>query len=97
MRPGRIDRKTLLAVSDEEARLDILEIHSGKTHLSRGIDLPRTAGLRPGAWGAEVKAISTEAGTFALRDWRVYVSQEDLAIRNSPPGEYVHKIRIVFS
>ncbi|KAA0051596.1 thioredoxin F-type [Cucumis melo var. makuwa] len=43
----------------------------------RGIDLKGIAEKMNGASGAEVKAICTEVGMFALRERRVHVTQED--------------------
>jgi hypothetical protein len=43
----------------------------------RGIDLSRIAEKLPGASGAEIKAVCTEAGMYALRERRVHVTQED--------------------
>ena len=77
LRPGRIDRKIEFPAPNEEARLDILKIHSRKMNLTRGINLRKIAELMPGAFGAEVKGVCTEAGMFALRERRVHVTQED--------------------
>lgn len=55
LRPGRIDRKIEFPPPNEEARLDILKIHSRKMNLTRGINLKKIAELMPGASGAEVK------------------------------------------
>ena len=59
LRPGRIDRKIEFPPPNEEARLDILKIHSRKMNLTRGINLRKIAELMPGASGAEVKVFST--------------------------------------
>lgn len=77
LRPGRIDRKIEFPAPNEDARLDILTIHSRKMNLTRGINLRKIAELMPGASGAEVKGVCTEAGMFALRERRVHVTQED--------------------
>ncbi|EDX15035.1 26S proteasome regulatory subunit 8 [Drosophila simulans] len=77
LRPGRIDRKIEFPPPNEEARLDILKIHSRKMNLTRGIDLRKIAEQMPGASGAEVKGVCTEAGMYALRERRVHVTQED--------------------
>ncbi|XP_076359396.1 26S proteasome regulatory subunit 8 isoform X3 [Tachypleus tridentatus] len=92
LRPGRIDRKiefpppneevrcssvTHDYPPNEEARLDILKIHSRKMNLTRGINLRKIAETMPGASGAEVKGVCTEAGMYALRERRVHVTQED--------------------
>ena len=77
LRPGRIDRKIEFPPPNEEARMDILKIHSRKMNLTRGINLRRIAEMIPGASGAEVKGVCTEAGMYALRERRVHVTQED--------------------
>merc|ERR1711871_958651 len=77
LRPGRIDRKIEFPNPGEEARVDILKIHSRKMNLMRGIDMKKIADKMTGASGAETKAVCTEAGMFALRERRVHVTQED--------------------
>lgn len=77
LRPGRIDRKIEFPAPGEDARLDILKIHSRKMNLTRGINLKKIAEMMPGASGAEVKGVCTEAGMYALRERRVHVTQED--------------------
>lgn len=78
LRPGRIDRKIEFPAPNTEARLDILKIHSRKMNLVRGINLRTVAEKLHSASGAEVKAVCTEAGMFALRERRVHVTQDDL-------------------
>lgn len=46
-------------------------------NLTRGINLRKIAEMMPGASGAEVKGVCTEAGMYALRERRVHVTQED--------------------
>ena len=77
LRPGRIDRKIEFPNPNEDARLDILTIHSRKMNLLRGIDLKSVGEKMPNASGAECKAVCTEAGMFALRERRVHVTQDD--------------------
>merc|ERR1712063_163347 len=77
LRPGRIDRKIEFPNPGEGARLDILQIHSKKMNLTRGIDLKKISDKMTGASGAEIKAVCTEAGMYALRERRVHVTQED--------------------
>jgi 26S proteasome regulatory subunit T6 len=77
LRPGRIDRKIEFPNPSELARLDILKIHSRKMNLTRGINLKKISDQLNGASGAEIKAVCTEAGMFALRERRVHVTQED--------------------
>ncbi|KAK2197808.1 bifunctional 26S proteasome regulatory subunit 8/P-loop containing nucleoside triphosphate hydrolase/Nucleic acid-binding [Babesia duncani] len=77
LRPGRIDRKIEFPHPNAAARRQILAIHSRRMNLVRGIDLEKVAELMPNVSGAEVKAVCTEAGMFALREQRVHVTQED--------------------
>jgi len=77
LRPGRIDRKIEFPNPNELARLDILKIHSRRMNLTRGINLRKISDQLTGASGAEVKAVCTEAGMYALRERRVHVNQED--------------------
>ncbi|KAN0032353.1 hypothetical protein ACTFIV_006246 [Dictyostelium citrinum] len=77
LRPGRIDRKIEFPNPGDAGRLDILKIHSRKMNLTRGINLKKISDKMNGASGAELKAVCTEAGMYALRERRVHVSQED--------------------
>ncbi|CAG9321712.1 unnamed protein product [Blepharisma stoltei] len=80
LRPGRIDRKIEFPNPDEDARAQILKIHSRKMNLTRGIDFKKVASNMNGASAAETKAVCTEAGIFALRERRVHVTQEDFEL-----------------
>merc|ERR1712039_847571 len=77
LRPGRIDRKVEFPNPNEEARVEILKIHSRKMNLMRGINLKNIAMQMSGASGAESKAVCTEAGMFALRERRQHVNEDD--------------------
>lgn len=80
LRPGRIDRKIEFPSPDENARLEILKIHSRKMNLTRNIHLRVIAEKTAGCSGAELKAVCTEAGMFALRERRVHITQEDFEL-----------------
>ena len=80
LRPGRIDRKIEFPAPDEEARFEILKIHSRKMNLTRGINLRVIGEKSNHASGAELKAIWTEAGMFALRERRTHITQEDFEL-----------------
>merc|ERR1712194_677237 len=77
LRPGRIDRKVEFPNPNEQARLEILKIHSKRMNLMRGIDLKKISIQMSGASGAESKAVCTEAGMFALRERRQHVTEDD--------------------
>lgn len=74
LRPGRIDRKIEFPQPNEDARFDILKIHSRQMNLMKGIDLRKIAELMMGASGAETKGVCSEAGMFALRERRIHVT-----------------------
>ncbi|ASJ15872.1 proteasome-activating nucleotidase [Thermococcus chitonophagus] len=76
LRPGRFDRLIEVPLPDFEGRLEILKVHTRKMKM-RGVDLRIIAEMTEGASGADLKAIATEAGMFAIRDRRTYVTQED--------------------
>ena len=59
LRPGRIDRKIEFPAPGEDARLDILKIHSRRMNLTRGINLRKIAEQMGGSSGAEVKGVCT--------------------------------------
>merc|ERR1719204_1548442 len=80
LRPGRIDRKIEFPHPSAEGRLAILKIHSRKMNLMRSVNLRAIAETAKNCSGAEVKAICSEAGMFALREKRVYVQQDDFAM-----------------
>jgi len=80
LRPGRIDRKIEFPHPSAEGRLSILKIHSRKMNLMRSVNLRAIAETAKNCSGAEVKAICSESGMFALREKRVYVQQEDFVM-----------------
>ncbi|EPX75039.1 19S proteasome regulatory subunit Rpt6 [Schizosaccharomyces octosporus yFS286] len=80
LRPGRIDRKIEFPPPSNDARAEILRIHSRSMNLTRGINLLSIAEKMSGASGAELKGVCTEAGMFALRERRVHVTQEDFEL-----------------
>ena len=90
LRPGRIDRKIEFPNPNEEARLDILKIHSRRMNLMRGIDLRKIAAQMNDSSGAETKAVCTEAGMFALRERRVLHGAGPGRVRARAHGKRVH-------
>lgn len=76
LRPGRFDRVIEVPVPELEAREKIFGIHSGKMKLGK-VDLAKLASETDGATGADIRAICTEAGIFALRSNRNSVTQKD--------------------
>lgn len=80
LRPGRIDRKIEFPAPNADARVEILKIHSRKMNLKKGIDLKRIAEKMTGCSGAEAKGVCSEAGMFALREQRTFITQEDFEL-----------------
>ncbi|MCD6373820.1 MAG: proteasome-activating nucleotidase [Thermococcus sp.] len=76
LRPGRFDRLIEVPLPDFRGRLEILKVHTRKMNL-KGVDLRIIAEMTEGASGADLKAIATEAGMFAIRERREYITQED--------------------
>jgi proteasome regulatory subunit len=67
LRPGRFDRMIEFPIPNDEARRAIFKIHTKKLRVEEKIDLDRLVNLTEGATGADIKAIATEAGMFAIR------------------------------
>ncbi len=67
LRPGRFDRMIDFPIPDENARRAIFKIHTRKLSIEENIDYNKLVSLTEGATGADIKAICTEAGMFAIR------------------------------
>ena len=66
-RPGRFDREIAFNVPDKHARREILLVHTCKMPLHSDFDLDHIAGITHGYVGADLAALSREAGMAALR------------------------------
>eukprot|EP00284_Hemiselmis_tepida_P016680 CAMPEP_0174924434 /NCGR_PEP_ID=MMETSP1355-20121228/7244_1 /TAXON_ID=464990 /ORGANISM="Hemiselmis tepida, Strain CCMP443" /LENGTH=306 /DNA_ID=CAMNT_0016170239 /DNA_START=212 /DNA_END=1132 /DNA_ORIENTATION=+ len=77
IRPGRIDRKIRVPNPNVEGRLAILKIHLKKIKTDTGIDLWNISKNLQGASGADIKAVCTEAGMFAIKNLRTTITNED--------------------
>jgi len=67
-RPGRFDREVAIGVPSREGRLRILQIHTRGMPLAPDVDLDRLAEITHGFVGADLEALSKEAGMLAVRD-----------------------------
>jgi proteasome regulatory subunit len=90
LRPGRFDRVIEIPLPNGEARESILKIHTSGMNLDEDVNLKHIADLAEGSSGAELKALSTEAGMFAIREERTTVYQSDL---ESAAAKILHKER----
>ena len=78
LRPGRFDRLIEIPLPDEKARMQILKIHSKKMKLNE-INYDEIVSKIEGFNGAEVRAICTEAGYFAIRENRNSITHDDFS------------------
>ncbi|CAD8181004.1 unnamed protein product [Paramecium octaurelia] len=77
LRPGRLDRKVEIPLPNEQARYDILKIHSRTITTKGEVDFEQLAKLCEEFNGADLRNVCTEAGMFAIRADRDYVIEED--------------------
>jgi proteasome regulatory subunit len=78
LRPGRFDRLIEVPKPDVEGRELIFKIHTRNMNVSDDVDFAKLAELAENASGADIKAVCTEAGMFAIRDDRTEIYMEDL-------------------
>ncbi len=77
LRPGRFDRLIEVPLPGHEGRIQIFRIHTRKMKLSGDVSFEELSKLTEGASGADIKAIVTEAGMFAIRSERREVTMDD--------------------
>jgi proteasome regulatory subunit len=77
LRPGRFDRLIEVPKPDIEGRELIFQIHTRDMNVADEVDFAELAEETEEASGADVKAITTEAGMFAIRDDRTEVKMQD--------------------
>ena len=77
LRPGRFDRTIEVPNPVKESRQKILEIHTQRMKLDENIDFDTISAITEGLSGADLKAVCTEAGMFAIRSERKKVISKD--------------------
>ncbi len=77
LRPGRFDRIIEIPVPSSAGRADIFRIHSHPMAIRETIDFEALATRCEGVTGADIKAICTEAGMWAIREERDHVTAAD--------------------
>ncbi|WP_138006926.1 proteasome-activating nucleotidase Pan1 [Halalkalirubrum salinum] len=77
LRPGRFDRLIEVPKPDAEGRELIFQIHTRNMNVAEDVDFVELAELVHDASGADIKAICTEAGMFAIRDDRTEIYMGD--------------------
>ena len=76
LRSGRLDRKIEFPLPNEEARAQILKIHSRKMTVDEAVNWPELARSTDEFGGAQLKAVCVEAGMIALRKGMVKIGHE---------------------
>lgn len=76
LRSGRLDRKIEFPLPNEEARAQILKIHSRKMKVDEGVNWSELARSTDEFGGAMLKAVCVEAGMIALRMGKNKISHE---------------------
>ena len=77
LRPGRFDRFIEVPLPNEEGRREILKIHTKNMSFEEEADVDLLADLTDGFSGADLKAVCTEAGMFAIRAKRDKITVDD--------------------
>jgi transitional endoplasmic reticulum ATPase len=76
LRPGRFDRLLEIPLPDNNARKEILKIHTAKKPLDSTVNLDRLVELTKGYSGADIAALVNTAAMSAIKEY-VAVSKED--------------------
>ena len=82
-RPGRFDREIEIGILDKQGRNEVLQVHTRGMHLAEDVDLKTLADVAHGYTGADLAALSREAGMKALRR---YLPEIDLEQERIPPS-----------
>jgi len=77
LRPGRFDRLIEVPKPDEEGREKIFRIHTRNMNVADDVEFASLAREGEDLSGADVKAVTTEAGMYAIRDDRDVVTMTD--------------------
>ncbi|WP_457590829.1 proteasome-activating nucleotidase [Geoglobus sp.] len=77
LRPGRFDRIIEIPMPNLEGRMQIFRIHTRKMKIADDVDFRKLAEMTEGASGADIKAIVTEAGMFAIKQEKARITMED--------------------
>jgi proteasome regulatory subunit len=77
LRPGRFDRMIEFPIPDDNARNAIFKIHTKTLNSEGNLNFKKLVELTEGATGADIKAICTEAGMFAIRKDSEVIVEDD--------------------
>jgi cell division protease FtsH len=77
LRPGRFDRRVVVARPDVKGREEILRVHTRKKPIADDVDLSIIARGTPGFSGADLESLANEAALWAARQNRKFVMMAD--------------------
>ena len=77
LRPGRFDRRVVVARPDVKGREEILRVHTRKMPIGDDVDLSIIARGTPGFSGADLANLVNEAALWAARQNRKFVTMAD--------------------
>lgn len=77
IRPGRLDRLISIPLPEDEARDIIFKIHTKNMTLDKDVDIKEIVKKMDSFSGAEIRAVATESGYFAIRTDRFKVTNND--------------------
>ena len=80
LRPGRLDRLIEVPLPGKEGVKQIFTIHSRNMTLDKNIKLDRVLKKLEHFSGAEIRAVCTESGYFAIRNKRTKIIESDLLL-----------------
>jgi proteasome regulatory subunit len=90
LRPGRFDRMIDFPIPDQEARTAIFKIHMRALNTEQKINIRKLVDATEGATGADIKAICTEAGMFAIRKEAEMIVENDFI---QAVNKVMHKLK----
>ncbi|HEV2166567.1 MAG TPA: proteasome-activating nucleotidase [Thermoplasmata archaeon] len=77
LRPGRFDRIIEIPLPSFQGRVELFKIHTRGMAIKEAVDLESLASKCDGATGADIRAVCTEAGMWAIREERDHVTLVD--------------------
>ncbi|MGM5482694.1 MAG: proteasome-activating nucleotidase [Nanobdellota archaeon] len=77
LRPGRFDRLLEVPLPNTDGIKEIFKIHTKNMKMDKKVDFDKICQKLEGLSGAEVQAVTTEAGYFAIRENREKLKQDD--------------------
>lgn len=77
-RPGRLDRLIYIPTPDADGIREVFKIHTKNMNIDNRVKFAKIYKKLEGYSGAEIKAVCTESGYFAIRENRTKITEKDL-------------------